>query len=199
MRYPFVGFLLAFLCLGTGLSAAADKAPAIVLGDYAPAFEVATDIAVWLEPSRLATIDQVAKLADKFVELSPNAQLEMQSSNTVWMKLRLRRPAAAQQVWTLNIPLPFIDSVVLYQPDQNGNWNAQSSGNQLPQTMWSKHSLYAEFDLTPAPGRDQDIYLQVRNFKNLNIPLRFAPAPQRDGQRLAEFAALGVTLHSRRC
>ena len=196
MRYPFVGFLLAFLCLGTGLSAAADKAPAIVLVDYAPAFEVATDVAVWLEPSRQATIDQVAKLADKFVELSPNAQLEMQSSNTVWMKLRLRRPAAAQQVWTLNIPLPFIDSVVLYQPDQNGNWSAQSSGNQLPQTMWSKHSLYAEFDLTPAPGRDQDIYLQVRNFKNLNIPLRFAPAPQRDGQRLAEFAALGVILGS---
>ena len=196
MRYPFPGLLLTFLCLWTGLSAAADRPPAIVLLDYAPAFEVSSDIAVWLEPGRQATIDQVAKSPGKFIEMNPDTQQEMRESNTLWMKLRIRRPVGVQQVWTLNIPLPFTDSVVLYQLDKNGSWHAQSAGNQLPQAMWSKHSLYPEFDLALEPGRDQDIYLQVRNFKNLNIPLRFAPAMQRDAQRLAEFAALGVILGS---
>jgi diguanylate cyclase (GGDEF)-like protein len=45
-------------------------------------------------------------------------------------------------------------------------------------------------------GTDQDIYLQVRNFRSLNLPLRFTPTQQRDAQRLGEFAALGVILGS---
>ncbi|OYU44611.1 MAG: hypothetical protein CFE44_12015 [Burkholderiales bacterium PBB4] len=196
MRYPFAGLLLVFLGLWTGVGLAADRAPAIVLTDYAPAFEVSGDIAVWLEPARMATIDQVANAPDKFVPVNPSTQHDMLESNTLWIKLRVRRPAAAQQAWTLNIPLPFADSVVLYQWDKAGNWTSQSAGNQLPQTLWSKHSLYPEFDLLAEPGRDKDIYLQVRNFKNLNIPLRFSPTSRRDGQRLAEFAALGMILGS---
>ena len=194
MRYPFVALLLAFFCIWTDSCAAANRVPALILSDDTPAFELQSDIAVWLEPARLATIESVSLSAGKFGDVAALSQHDMLESNTLWIKLRLRRPTGAQQAWALNIPLPFADSVVLYQPLRDGGWSTQSAGNQLPQAMWSKHSLYPEFDLSLEPGRDHDVYLQVRNFKNLNIPLRFTPAIQRDAQRLAEFAALGVIL-----
>ena len=175
---------------------AADKPPAITLVDQTPAFEVSTSLLVWLEAGRIATIDQVAWATGRFSAVEPNLQHALDSDNTLWVKLRLRRPPGSQQNWTLNIPLPVADSVVLYQGDGATRWTTQASGNQLPQSMWNKHSLYPEFDLTLPEGTDQDIYLQVRNFKSLNLPLRFAPTQQRDAQRLGEFAALGVILGS---
>lgn len=175
---------------------AADKTPATVLADYAPAFDVVLPLSVWLEPARLATINEAAASAEKFNIASPDAQNDLHDGNTLWVKLRLRQFVGSSQAWTLNIPLPFIDSVTLYQPDGAGHWFIQSAGNSLPQAQWSKHSLYPEFDIALAPGTDQDIYLQIRNFKRLNVPLRLAPSLQRESQRLGEFAALGLILGS---
>lgn len=196
MRSLFAGLLLALCSLWVGNSAAADKPPAIVLVDQAAAFELATNLLVWVEPGRVATIEQVAWAPGKFMAVGPDTQHALDGNNTLWVKLRLRRPPGSQQTWSLNIPLPVTDSVVLYQGDGATRWTTQSAGNQLPQSMWSKHSLYPEFDLVLPAGTDQDIYLQVRNFRSLNLPLRFAPAQQRDAQRLGEFAVLGVILGS---
>ena len=196
MRSTFAGLLLACCGLWVSTCKAADAPAAIVLADEAASFEVASPLSVWLEPARAATIDQVAQATGKFIPIGPQVQHTLDSNNTLWVKLHLRRPPGAQQAWSLNIPLPVADSVVLYQGDGAHHWTTQTAGNQLPQTMWSKHSLYPEFDLELPAGTDQDIYLQVRNFRNLNLPLRFAPAQQRDAQRLGEFAALGAILGS---
>ena len=195
MFQVFAGLLFALSAL-CGSVHAADNIPATVLADYAPGFEVVTPVSVWLEPERLASINEVATSPDKFSTAAPDLQHDLNDDNTLWIKLRLRLPVGATQAWTLNIPMPFTNMVTLYQSDGAGHWNTQSAGDSLPQAMWSKHSLYPEFDLKTAPGTDQDIYLQVRNFKKLNIPLRFSPTLQRDGQRLGEFAALGVILGS---
>ena len=196
MRSHFAGLLLALCSLWGGASLAADKPSAIVLIDQASAFEVTGNLSAWLEPGRVATIEQVASTPGKFRAVGSEVQHPLDSDNTLWVKLRLRRPPGSQQAWSLNIPLPVTDSVVMYQGDGATHWATQTAGNQLPQAMWSKHSLYPEFDLVLPAGTDQDIYLQVRNFKSLNLPLRFAPTQQRDAQRLGEFTALGVILGS---
>ena len=196
MRSLFAGLLLALCCLWVGDSAAAEKPAAILLADQAATFEVSSKLSVWLEPARTATIEQVALSPGKFVPIDPEVQHALDSNNTLWVKLHLRRPPGSRQAWSLNIPLPVADSVVLYQGDGANHWTTQTAGNQLPQSIWSKHSLYPEFDLELPAGTDQDIYLQVRNFRSLNLPLRFAPAQQRDAQRLGEFAALGAILGS---
>ena len=196
MRSLFAGLLLALCCLWVGDGAAAEKPHAIVLADQAATFEVPSKLSVWLEPARSATIEQVAGAPSKFVPIDPEVQHALNSNNTLWVKLQLRRPTGSQQAWSLNIPLPVADSVVMYQGDGANHWTTQTAGNQLPQSIWSKHSLYPEFDLELPAGTDQDIYLQVRNFRSLNLPLRFAPTQQRDAQRLGEFAALGAILGS---
>lgn len=193
MRFTFAGLLLVVCSLwcAPGLAQSAD---AIVLTDQTPSFEVTSPMAVWLEPARAATIDRVARSPGQFTVEEPRAQHALDGSNTLWVRLRIRRPAGSLQAWSLNIPLPVTDSVVLYQRDGTNHWVAQSAGNLLPQAIWSKHSLYPEFDLALPAGTERDSYLQVRNFRSLNLPLRFAPAQQRDAERLGEFAALGVIL-----
>ena len=195
MYQVFAGILIALSALCCSVHAA-DNIPATVLADYAPGFELTAPASAWMEPARIASINEVAADQGKFTTTAPSVQHELNDDNTLWIKLRLRSPVGSTQAWTLNIPMPFINMVTLYQPDGAGYWNTQSAGDSLPQAMWSKHSLYPEFDLTTTPGTDQDIYLQVRNFKKLNLPLRFSPALARDGQRLGEFAALGAILGS---
>jgi diguanylate cyclase (GGDEF)-like protein len=195
----FARLLLSFVALGAGLCMAAQRIPATVLADYAPAFEVTSSLSIWMEPARVASINDVSARIGEFTSTVPDMQHDLHDGNTLWVKLRIRRPVGATQAWTLNIPLPLIDSVTLYQPDGAGYWNTQSAGNSLPQALWNKHSLYPEFDITNLAGTDQEIYLQVRNFKKLNLPLRFAPSLQRDGQRLGEFAALGLILGCMLC
>ena len=195
MYQVFAGILIALSALCCSVHAA-DNIPATVLADYAPGFELTAPASAWMEPARIASINEVAADQGKFTTTAPSLQHELNDDNTLWIKLRLRSPVGSTQAWTLNIPMPFISMVTLYQPDGAGYWNTQSAGDSLPQAMWSKHSLYPEFDLTTTPGTDQDIYLQVRNFKKLNLPLRFSPALARDGQRLGEFAALGAILGS---
>ena len=196
MRLILAGLLSAFCTLWSGSSAALEKPGAIALSDQVQAFEIKSNLQVWLEPSRAATIEEVAWAPEKFTGVAPEVQHPLDSNNTLWVKLQLRRPPGSHQTWSLSIPLPVTDSVVLYQRDGANHWVTQSAGNQLPQSMWSKHSLYPEFELRSQAGTDQFIYLQVRNFRSLNLPLRFAPTQQRDAQRLGEFAALGVILGS---
>ena len=187
---------MVFCSLWAGNNVAAEMPPATVLIDQAAAFDASSNLLVWLEPGRTSTIEQVIAAPGKFTAAGPDAQHALDRNNTLWVKLRLSRPPGSQQAWALNIPLPVTDSVVLYQDDGANGRTTQAAGNRVPQSMWGKHGLYPEFDLALPAGTDQDIYLQVRNFKSLNLPLRFTPAKQRDVQRLGEFVALGAILGS---
>ena len=196
MRSFLVGLLLAFCSLWASSNVAVNKPTAIVLDDQGSAFAVSTSLGVWIEPSHAATIDEVAWAPGKFGVVDAETQHALDGESTLWIKLRVRRPPGSQQAWSLSIPLPVTDSVVLYQRDGATHWSTQAAGNQLPQSTWSKRGLYPEFDLTLPAGADQDLYLQVRNFRSLNLPLRFTPVQQRDAQRLGEFVVLGMILGS---
>ena len=74
MRSLFAGLLLAFCSLWVSPSAAVGKPSAIVLVDQATAFEAADNLLVWIEPGRVATIDQVAWAPGKFVAAGPETQ-----------------------------------------------------------------------------------------------------------------------------
>lgn len=154
-------------------------------------------MSIWMEPGREAKIEQVARQPDRFALSSTNTQHHLDHGKTLWVKLALHRPQGSEMAWTLNTPLPFADSVVLYQKNPtSGNWSSQVSGDQIAQSDWTKHSLYPEFDLYLPAGEVQTVFLQVRNFNTVNLPIRLAPSRQRDIQRLGELLVLGMILGS---
>lgn len=158
-------------------------------------FTVSTPVATWLEPGAAATIAQAHDAQDRF-QVVPALQREgLDERSTLWMHLRLARSdERVPTTWALNVPLPFVDDIRLFYRDSEGNWQQQSAGDTLAQSTWSQPGPYADFVL-PLPGtRVHDVYLRIRNFKHLSVPVRLAPIVDRTTQRSEELAWLGLLL-----
>lgn len=199
MPYLLSRPLLALaLWLGTALmpgwAATTASVDALVLGNGNSQFEINEPIPTWMDNGPRTTVQEVASNPNNFVPTPALQRQALTPSNSLWIHLRLVRAAGNTERWTLNIPLPFVDQVTLYQHRADGSWTQQTAGDQLPQTAWAKRGLYPEFDLDLPSGVPQDLYLQVRNFKHLSVPLRLATNSERDGQRLLEVTSLGLVV-----
>ena len=184
---------LAFGMVGGPAWAAATAAPeALVLGDGNPAWELTGPVSVWLESGTRATIDEVTNTPHAFTSAPALTRHALHTGNTLWMRLRVVRAAGNTAQWTLNVPAPYVDSVTLYQRTDGKQWQAQSAGDTLPQAQWSRRGLYPEFTLELPSGVPQDLYLQVRNFKPLSLPVRLTTTSLRDSQRHLESVVLGL-------
>lgn len=167
---------------------------AVVLTDGAKPLSLEQDVPMWLESGTQASIDIVAQTPLVFAPTPPQILHDLGADSTLWIRLRLLRPAGSVQPWLLNIPTPYLDSVTLYQRPATDGWLLQTAGDTLPNAQWQRRGLYPEFELDLPPGVAQDIFLQVRNFKPVNFPLRLATAQARETQRLLETCALGLVL-----
>lgn len=196
MPYLFARFALALMWFWALPSGAANVAAAntVMLEDGNPSFSVTSDLQVWLDTNGRADIGLVSVFPSLFKSVPALQRHPLTESSALWVKLRLVRAAGSTQPWTLNLPLPFVDTVTLYQSNGAGGWTTQTAGNSLPQTSWSKTGLYPEFDLNLPNGLAQDVYVEVRNFKHLSLPLRLSTTPVREAQRLLEMGAQGLML-----
>jgi two-component system, sensor histidine kinase LadS len=187
--------LIGFSLLGSGAWAAPPPpADAIVLDDSTKPFSVLQELPMWLDSGTQASIDTVAQTPLVFSPTSPQTLHALGTDSSLWIRLRLLRPVGSTEPWLLNIPTPYLDSVTLYQRRLDNRWLTRAAGDNLAQAQWHRQGLYPEFDLDLPAGVPQDIYLQVRNFKPLSFPLRFATVRARETQRLIENCALGLVL-----
>lgn len=189
-------FLLTIFCLCGSLAWANDPLAdgVIVLNDNVPAVQVRADVKSWIDEGSHATIALVAGDTVTFKSDQADDYYPLNKFDTLWIKLSVKRPMGNTAQWTLNVPLPFLDSVTLYQADAAGRWVAQRAGDSVGQSDWSRQGLYADFELTLADSTPKDLYLQIRNFKQVGIPIRLATAQQRETQRQLELLAMGLML-----
>ena len=151
-------------------------------------------VPTWLESGASATIAEVAQRPENFHNAPALHREALSNASTLWLHLRVRRAPGDTQGWTLNIPLPFVDEVQLFQRDAQGQWQRQLAGDTIAQGQWSLRSLYPDFQLEIPTSEEHDLYLRVRNFKHLSLPLRLATVSERQFERLAEFIGLGMLL-----
>jgi GGDEF domain-containing protein len=187
--------LAVLLCwMGPTWAASTPQDNAVVLDAGTPSFQIKGEIQSWISTGSEATISTVAADPARFSARAALARHPIAAFDTLWIKLRLVRPIGSPASWTLNIPLPFLDAVSLYQPEAHGGWTVQTAGDTLPQSQWHTRGLYPEFVLTLPNDTPQDVYLQVRNFKDLSVPIRLASASVREVERLREMMGMGLML-----
>ena len=126
-------FLLTIVCLCGSLAWANDPfADAlIVLNDNVPAVQVRTDVKSWIDEGSHANIVLVAGGSVNFKSDRATDHYQLNKFDTLWIKLSVKRPMGNTAQWTLNVPLPFVDSVTLYQADGSGSWVAQRAGDSV--------------------------------------------------------------------
>ena len=189
-------FLLTIFCLCGSLAWSNQPLPdeAIMLDDNAPAFQVRTDVKSWVDEGSHASIALVAGGTANFKAGHAQDSYPLNKFDTLWIKLRVKRPLGSTAQWTLNVPLPFVDFVTLYQADEAGQWVAQRAGDSVGQSEWHRQGFYPDFELKLADNAPKDLYLQIRNFKQLGIPIRLATVQQREKQRQQELLSMGLML-----
>ena len=192
----FVRLLLTVSCLfaSHGWAANALTVDTIVLDDNTPTLQVKTDISSWIDEGSHASIELVAGDTVNFRSGPALERFQLNKFDTLWIKLRVKRAPGSTTRWTLNVPLPTVDDISLYQSNGAGHWTEQRAGDSLGQATWHRPGLYPDFDLGLPDTRVQDLYLKVRNFKHVGIPIRLATAQQREKQRQLELVGLGLML-----
>lgn len=188
--------LLTLLLVAAPLLGAQTVAPAtLVLDGSTHALEIRTSLHTLLESGSSAGISAIASGArGPFSLRRADTRFALTENNTLWIHLRLERTATAPPDWTLHIPLPYLDQAVLYQTNGKGGWTTQTAGDMTSINQWTHPGLYPEFHLHLPPGAPRDIYLQVRNYKTLGVPLRLANASTREVQREVEYVVIGLVL-----
>ncbi len=192
--------LLLMFCCWYGIHAWAASpvsAEAIVLDDSTPSFELQSDLKTWIDESSRANIADVTEGASRSIDFQSNAALDpypLNKFDTLWIKLTVKRQTGSTAQWTLNIPLPYLDSATVYQADSDGQWVGRSAGDKLSQSEWSRQGLYPDFEIQLPERKTRDIYLQIRNFKETGIPLRLSTTQHREKERQLELLGLGLML-----
>ncbi|MBC7918960.1 MAG: diguanylate cyclase [Rhodoferax sp.] len=181
------------LLVGVGVGAV-HATETITLTDNTPRFQITGPILSWIELQNASKIEAVAAKTTEFEAQDPQYRHTLQDGDSLWIKLRLQIPAGNSSRWTLSVPLPTLDCIKLYQSDGKGGWVQQIAGDTRAQAEWTKKALHADFDLTIPPGAPQDVYIRVRNFKHVNIPILLASTAERDVARLREYVYLGAIL-----
>lgn len=172
---------------------------AVLLDDANPAHNVAGDILAGIDEGGHATVDMVASGDFKLAPVPANHHFALTKFDAVWIKLRVLRPPSSHHNWRLSIPLPYLDAVTLYQRDAKGNWVVQQAGDTLAHADWSVPGLHPDFHVHLPDSKAHELYLQIRNFQPISVPLRLATVPARQMQRLCETLALGLILGGLLC
>ncbi len=171
----------------------AASAPALVLHDNG-ALELHEGVLGWLEASRNAVVNDAAAASEHYAPMDLQQHVPLDDSNTLWLRLRVQRGEAVSEHWSVQLPLPFVDDVTLYQRDAQGRWQAQRAGDTVAQAEWGRSGLYPDFDIQLPDTSVREFVLRVRNFKHTSLPMRLAPQAQRASQRQLEWLLLGGLL-----
>lgn len=187
-----VCWILCCLCMG---AAHAQVNNLILLDGSFTRLQIGGTLEVLMESGASAGIDTISKKARASFSPAPaDHQFVLREDRTVWVRVRLKREAAAPAEWTLHVPLPYLDYAALYQPDGKGGWNKQVAGDTIAVAQWNHPSLYPDFDVTLPEQGVHEVYLEVRNFKSIALPLQLATKSERDRQRELENLGLGVLI-----
>lgn len=182
-------------CCAVAISAHAALPAPQMLDSARPSFEIHNDLQTLLEAGPSAGIAAIAAgTRGPFAAQAANTIFPLTENHTLWIRLRLASSDASPPDWSLCIPLPYLDHAVLYQADGHGSWTTQLAGDINPVSQWTRPGLYPEFRLSWPKGGVSEVYLQIRNFKPLGIPLRLASVSARETQRELEYTAIGVVL-----
>ncbi|MDB5749626.1 MAG: hypothetical protein JWP65_47, partial [Ramlibacter sp.] len=120
--------------------------------------------------------------ADTIYKLGPTAAL--------WLHLRLERAIDARQDWVLEVPMPVVDLVTLYQ-GAGDLWRVESAGDTLAVRAWPGGGRYPFFRLDVPAGETRDVLLRIRHVTAANFPLRLSTAAVHGERMQMEYLALG--------
>ncbi|MBC5763188.1 sensor domain-containing diguanylate cyclase [Ramlibacter albus] len=148
----------------------------------------------WVDPTGTATITQVnsAHGPVKFVQPQADTIYSLGPQAVLWLHYRIARPRDERQNWLLEVPMPLVDLVTVFQHDGN-RWHAESAGDNLAVAQWPEPGRHPFFRLDLQPGQVRDVYVRIRHTTAVNFPVRLATEAWHNQRIQLEYLGLGMT------
>lgn len=180
-------------------SAAADGAPASLVTDVASLrdhVEVVEGIE-WCRASPAASREFVASGGCELRTLTRRDRNLGYIKDAVWMRLRLRNSSPDDAEPWLQIGLPRLTEVTVFQRDAEGGWRSDRTGYGVPRSERSRVGSY--YDVTPlrvAAGETSDVWIRVESRSRVNLETRLWDSAAYRGFRLATIVWMGTAMGS---
>lgn len=130
------------------------------------------DWALLRDPGDTLTIEQVARpdMAAAFHQQHTPPALGY-VDGTAWLRLTLRRPAAAEPIWLLDLRSALLDDVTLYLPRAGGGFERRVAGDRQPVAGRDIAYRSPVFRLSLPPDQPVTVYVRVRSTSTMTFPL----------------------------
>lgn len=197
MRWPAAGLFAAGLAMvlawlpPAAAQQLAAAVPPLVLADEAQQVDARAHARTWLDPQGQAGPGDAVRAADAFQPAQPQRSWQLGPQAALWLHLRLQRATGQRQDWMLELPMPVLDHVTVYQWDGT-RWRAESAGDTVPVALWPERGRSPFFRLDLPPGEVRDVLVRVRHAAAATFPLDLSTAGQHSHAVQREYLGLGV-------
>lgn len=186
--------LLAVLLLACVARAQSPASPPLLLLEEARA-EVPVHAGLgWFGPTPVGGITAATSGQLPFAPLQARTSVPFGPGTSLWLKLRLQPTPGSTEQWQLEVPVPVIDSVSLYQQDASGRWFARTAGDMVPMREWPRGGRYPYFRLQLRSGAPTDAYLEIRHQAPMTVPVRVVTSTLHYERTQFEYLALGLVM-----
>lgn len=162
----------------------------------------------WIDLTGKSTIDEVMERKD-FRSLNQRQTFRLGNEQALWLRLRLRAPAdavaylagdagaAALQPWVLELPMPLLDDVQMFQINGRGQLQPiQVSGDHLENQFWTHPANHPTFTLEMHAGETHDVWLRVKNPIVMQMPILLKTDSRYMQDARADYFIMGLILGS---
>lgn len=186
--------LLALVLLAGAARAQSSQAPALLLLEEARAEVPVHAGLAWFGPTPVGGISAASSGRLQFAPLQARHSVPFEPGKSLWMKLRLQPAPGSTEQWQLEVPVPVIDFVALYQQDASGRWFARNAGDLVPMREWPRGGRYPYFRLQLRAGAPTDVYLEIRHQTSMTVPVRVVTSTLHYERTQFEYLALGLVM-----
>lgn len=185
--------LLAVACCLAALPAEAAAPPVIQLQDSAAPMDAHALARAWVDASGSATVEQVSRGEGPvaFEPAQPDARYRLGTDSVLWLHMRMQRGIRERQDWVLELPMPVLDHVTVYQRER-GSWRSESAGDTIPVNQWAEPGRHPFFRVNVAAGEMGDVYVRIRHVTAANFPLLLRTAADHARHQQLEYLVLGM-------
>lgn len=146
----------------------------------------------WIGPAGAGGREALAAGRVPVEPLQAGAAQRLAPGKVMWAWLRLRPVGGQRDTWQLEVPVPLLDEVTVYQRNAAGQWLAQTAGDSVPTRTWPQPGRYPMFQLQLQEGAVNDVFLQFRHDTPIAIPVRLVTGAHHDERTQLEYLGLGL-------
>jgi two-component system, sensor histidine kinase LadS len=181
MNFLRLVYACVYLSVMTCGGAEAAQPPDITLNDKAAAIDAKFSGFAWVDATGKMGVSQIrekVRLGTLPFVPATNTTYRLGSDGALWLHYRLHSAPGSKQEWLIEVPMPMIDSVTLYQAQAGGGWQAQTAGDTVAQSQWPQPGRYPHFYLNTEAGETRDVFLRVQHATPFSMPVRLASDQQ---------------------